>query len=115
MRLVERTHDPDLSDVFPSDLTYRPRNYVVGSVRPYDLGGKDLRAVLRFEDAFARVKPKQELHVITDDGDVYAWSRFGDGEKWTFERRLSDGDPDTSRRQLPGVVEAVVEQRGLLY
>lgn len=115
--VTERTTNPDLSDVFPSDLSYPPARDVVGHVRHYDLGGKDLRAVLRFTDEFARVRPKQETHVVCDDGSVYVWSRFGDDEPWTFDyRRTPDGsEHDTVSRQLPGVVEAVVNQRGLLY
>lgn len=115
--VTERTTNPDLSDVFPEDLTYAPQRDVVGYVRPYDLGGKDLRAVLRFVDTFARVRPKQETHVVCKDGSVYVWSRFSDDEPWTFDyRRTPDGDEnDTVSRQLPGVVEAIVEQRGLLY
>lgn len=115
MRLIERTHDPELSDVYPDDLTYAPQMASVGHVRAYELGGKDLRAVLRFEDEYARVRPKQLLHVVCEDGDCYEWSRFGDDEAWTFERRMTDDGPDTVSRQLPGVVEAIVEQRGLLY
>lgn len=115
--VIERTNSPDLSDVYPEDLTYRPRNFVAGAVRPYDLGGKDLRTLLVLEDAFARVRPKQELHAVCDDGDVYVWSRFGDDEPWTFDyRRTDDGqEHDTVSRQLPGVVEAIVQQRGLMY
>jgi hypothetical protein len=115
--VIERTTTPELSDVWPDDLTYAPRMVSVGHVRPYELGGKDLRALLVLEDAFARVRPKQELHVVCDDGDVYVWSRFGDDEPWTFDyRRTSDGDErDTVSRQLPGIVEAIVQQRGMLY
>jgi hypothetical protein len=115
--VCERTTSPALTDVWPDDLTYAPRQACVGHVRPYELGGKDLRALLVLEDTFARVRPKQEIHVICDDGDVYVWSRFGDDEPWTFDyRRRGDGEEnDTVSRQLPGVVEAIVEQRGLVY
>jgi len=115
--VVEFTTDPDLSDVSPEDLTYAPQMASVGHVRPYELGGKDLRAVVRFVDQFARVRAKQELHVVCDDGDVYVWTRFSDDEPWTFDyRRTNDGEShDTVSRQLPGVVEALVQQRGLLY
>lgn len=115
MKLTERTHDPSFDTVYPDDLTHGVTRDVVGHVRPYDLGGKDIRAVLRFEVPRGPVDTKEELHVVTDDGDVYCWSRFNEGERWTFERRLSDGCPDTTRRQLPGAVEALVEQRGLMY
>lgn len=113
----ERTTSPDLTDVWPEELTYSPRMACVGHVRPYELGGKDLRALLVIEDTFARVRPKQELHVVCDDGDVYVWTRFGDDEPWTFDyRRTDDGEEhDTVSRQLPGIVEAIVNQRGLLY
>jgi|APHM01.1.fsa_nt_gi hypothetical protein len=113
----ERTDNPELTDVFPENLTYSPRMACVGHVRPYELGGKNLRAVVRFEDTFARVRPKQELHVVCDDGDVYVWTRFSDDERWTFDYRRTDGGErnDTVSRQLPAIVEAIVEQRELLY
>jgi hypothetical protein len=115
--VTERTTNPTLSDVFPDDLTYAPQMASVGHVRAYELGGKDLRAVVEFVDTFARVRPKRELHVVCDDGDVYVWSRFSEDEPWTFDYRRTDGGElnDTVSRQLPGIVEALVEQRGLVY
>lgn len=116
MRLIERTHDPSIASVNPDDLTHGPDpDDVDGDLTLDDLGGKDLRAVLRFEQGEARVRAKQLLHVVTDDGDTYEWSRFGDGERWTFERRVTDGGLDMVTHQLPACVEAIVEERGLLY
>jgi len=111
MELIAREDEPELSDVYPGDLTYAP-DPGAGHVRPYLIGGKSIRSILTLGDEYS---PKRELHVVADDGDVYIWSRFGDDEPWTFERRLSDGSVDTTKRQLPGSVEAVVIQKGILY
>ena len=120
MLVTERTDDPSIASVSADDLTHGPVGsipdcYLTG-LQISHLGGKDLRALLRLEADTPGPIGKEELHVVCADGDSYQWSRHSDSEPWQFERRVVDGDEvDTASRQLPAVVEAIVEEREMIY
>lgn len=120
MLVTERTEAPSIASVSADDLTYGPVGSVpdcyLTSLHVSHLGGKDLRALLRLEADTPGPISKEELHVVCDDGDSYQWSRHSESEPWQFERRVVDGEEvDTAARQLPAVVEAIVQERNMIY